>query len=59
MVERFAAGFDYLPEFVAGVPAARMLVTTGVLVPASVVCGIEVADGGIELIGVMLDIGDD
>jgi hypothetical protein len=36
-----------------------MLVTTGVLVRASVVYGLEVADGGIELIGVMLDLGDE
>lgn len=46
VVERFTSDFDSLPEFVAGVPAARMLVTTGVLVSASVVYGIEVADGG-------------
>lgn len=57
VVDRFASDFDSLAEFVAGVPAARMLVTTGVLVRASVVYGLEVADGGIELIGIMLDLG--
>jgi hypothetical protein len=59
IVERFATDFDSLAEFVAGVNAARRLVTTGVLVRASVVYGLEVADGGIELIGVMLDLGDE
>jgi hypothetical protein len=57
IVERFATDFDSLAEFVDGVHAARMLITTGVLAPASVVYGLEVADGGIELIGVMLDLG--
>jgi hypothetical protein len=57
VVERFATNFDSLAEFVGGVPTARMLVTTGVLVRASVVYGLEVADGGIELIGIMLDLG--
>jgi hypothetical protein len=57
VVERFATDFDSLAEFVDGVPTARMLVTTGVLVRASVVYGLEVSDGGIELIGIMLDLG--
>lgn len=37
IVERFASGFEELAEMVEGVPAARLLVTTGVLVRASVV----------------------
>jgi hypothetical protein len=57
IVERFASGFEELAEMVEGVPAARMLVTTGVLVRASVVYGIETRDGVIELVGAEFDLG--
>ena len=55
--ERFASDFETLAEMVAGVGTARMLVTTGTLVPASVVYGLEVVGGAIELIGIELDLG--
>ena len=57
IVERFASGFDDLAEIMAGVPAARMLVTTGMLVPASVVYDLETQSGVIELVGVEFDLG--
>jgi hypothetical protein len=34
IVERFATDFEGLPEIVEGVPAGRMLITSGVLVRA-------------------------
>jgi hypothetical protein len=57
VVDRFATGFEDLAEMVEGVPAARMLITTGVLVPASVVYGVETTGGVVELIGIEMDLG--
>ena len=57
VVDRFASEFEELAEMVTGVGTARMLVTTGTLVPASVVYGLEVVGGAIELIGIELDRG--
>lgn len=55
-VERFATGFEALPEIVEGVPAARVLVAIGRLVRAVAVYGLLAADGSIDLIGVELDL---
>ena len=57
IVERFSVAFEELPRMVEGVPAGRMLITTGLLVRASVVYGLDVGDGVVELIGVELDFG--
>lgn len=55
IVERFATGFDDLPEIVDGVAAGRMLIAAGVLVPVFVVFGVLVADGSVEIIGIDID----
>lgn len=55
IVERFATGFDELPEVIGGVPAARVLIAGGVLVRGIAVYGLLVANDTIELIGVELD----
>jgi hypothetical protein len=55
VVDRFATDFDVLPEALDGVPSIRALVTTGRLVGAFVVYGIESADGSVDLIAVELD----
>jgi len=55
-VERFATGFETLPQIIEGVPAARVLVATGRLVRAVAVYGLLAADGSIDLIGVELDL---
>ena len=55
IVERFASDFGGLPEMVAGVSAGRMFVSSGVLVRAAVVYGIELPDRAVELIGIEID----
>jgi hypothetical protein len=56
IVERFAPGFDDLPEVVAGLPAARVLIASGILVRGVAVYGLLVSDGRIDLVGVELDL---
>lgn len=56
IVDEFGLRFDELPEAVAGVSAARMLIGTGALTEAYVVHGIETAAGVVELVGVELEI---
>jgi hypothetical protein len=55
-VDRFATGFEALPEIVEGVPVARVLVATGRLVRAAAVYGLLGPDGSIDLVGVELDL---
>jgi hypothetical protein len=55
IVERFATDFDGLPEIVEGVPAGRMLITSGVLVRAVAVFGLAISDTTIDLIGVTIE----
>ncbi len=55
IVEEFATGFDDLSEAIAGIPAVRMFVGTGALVPAFVAQGIETADGVVHLVGIDID----
>jgi hypothetical protein len=55
IVERFAVDFDGLPEIVEGVPAGRMLITSGVLVRAVAVFGLATSDTTIDLIGVTIE----
>lgn len=56
IVDRFATGFDDLPEIVVGVPAGRMLIAAGMLVRAVVVYGLLLEGDIIDLIGVDLDL---
>ena len=55
IVERFAADFDRLPEIVNGVPAARMLITSGVLVRAIAVFGLATSETTVDLIGLTVE----
>lgn len=54
-VEEFALRFDDLPEAVAGVGSARMLIGVGALIKAYVVHGVETSAGVVELIGIAMD----
>lgn len=56
IVERFATGFDELPELIHGRSNYRILVATGVLVPRFAVVGQLARDGAIELIQLDLDL---
>ena len=55
IIDRFAEGFDDLPEIEPGVGSARMLIAAGVLVGAVVVYGLLADDDVIDLIGVSID----
>ncbi|MFT3851601.1 MAG: hypothetical protein QM733_02485 [Ilumatobacteraceae bacterium] len=55
VVERFATHFDDLPEIVDGVPAGRMLITSGVLVHAIAVFGLATSETSVDLIGITVD----
>lgn len=57
IVDRFASGFDDLPEAVVGIASARMFIGTSALVRAFVVHGIETTTGVVELVGLELDSG--
>lgn len=50
VVERFAIGFDSLPEAVEGVAEARMVIGTGGLVRAFAVYGLLMSRDSVELI---------
>lgn len=50
IVEWFATTFDALPELIAGRPDYRLLIATGVLIPAYSVIGQLGPDGAVELI---------
>ncbi len=56
IVDRFAVGFDGLPEVITGVPTARVLITIERLVGAIAVYGLLATDGSVDLIGVELDV---
>lgn len=55
IVERFGTQFDELPEAIAGVPDARVVVGTGHVVRFFVVYGLLLTDGAIELLGIDID----
>ncbi len=50
IVDRFASGFDELPELIPGRPDYRILIATGVLVPMFAVIGRRSPDGAVELV---------
>jgi hypothetical protein len=56
VVERFATGFDDLPEIIPGRADYRVLITTGMLVPRLSIVGQLAADGAVELIQLDLDL---
>jgi hypothetical protein len=55
IVDRFATGFETLPEAVVGVAEARMVIGTGRLVRAFAVYGLLISDDSVELIGIEID----
>ncbi len=57
IVERFAVGFQELPELFAGRPDYRVLISTGVLVRGFSVIGQLAPDGAVELVGLEVDLG--
>ncbi len=56
IVDRFATGFDELPELIPGRADYRILLTTGVLVPRFAVVGQLAGDGAVELVQLDLDL---
>ena len=58
-MERFASGFDDLPELIPGRHDYRILMTTGLLVRACSVVGQLGPDGAVEQISLELDLGQD
>lgn len=55
VIERFASGFDDLPEIIDGNPSGRVLIVAGVLVRAVVAYGLLVDDDTIEIVGISID----
>lgn len=55
VVERFATGFDELPEIIEGTPSGRMLIAPGLLVSAYVAYGILLDDDTVEIVGISID----
>jgi hypothetical protein len=56
IVDRFAAGFDALPQILPGRPEYRVLVTVGRLVPLLAVVARLGPDGAVELVSVHMDL---
>lgn len=59
IVERFATGFDELPELIPGRSDYRILIASSVLVPRFAVIGQLAPDGAIELTQLDLDLEND
>jgi hypothetical protein len=59
IVERFATGFDELPELIPQRRDYRILISTGVLVRAFSVVGQLGRDGSVELVSLEIDVGHD
>ncbi|MBI2168869.1 MAG: hypothetical protein HYU28_05125 [Actinobacteria bacterium] len=56
IVERFAIGFDDLPELIPGRSDYRILIAAGMLVPRFAVVGQLASDGAVELVQLELDL---
>jgi hypothetical protein len=57
IVERFAVGFDDLPQLITGRDDYRILIVTGSLVTAFSVVGQLAPDGAVELVQLDIDTG--
>lgn len=55
IIDRFATGFDDLPELISGRPQYRLLIAAGTIVSAVSVVGQLASDGSIELVGLKID----
>jgi hypothetical protein len=56
IVDRFATGFDDLPQLISGRPDYRILISTGMLVATFAVVGQLAPDGAVELIQLDIDL---
>jgi hypothetical protein len=56
IVDRFSTHFEDLPVAVEGVLSTRLLILTGRLARAIAVQGLLAPDGGIDLIGIEIDL---
>lgn len=56
IVERFATGFDDLPQPIPGRADYRLLITQGRLVAAASVTGQLASDGAVELLDLEIDV---
>ncbi len=59
IVDRFATGFDELPELIPGRSDYRLLISAGMLVTRFAVVGQLAADGAVELVQLDLDLADE
>lgn len=57
IVDRFATGFEALPELIVGRSDYRVLRSTGILIRAYTVIGQLAPDGAIELTSLEVDLG--
>lgn len=57
IIERFATGFDELPQLIPGRPQYRVLITTGRLIPMISAIGQLAPDGAVELVQLNIDEG--
>lgn len=55
VIERFAVGFEDLPEIIEGTPSGRMLIAPGLLVRAYVVYGLLLEQNTIEIVGISVE----
>jgi hypothetical protein len=56
LIEKFASGFDELPELIPGRADYRLLISTGILVRGYSVIGQLAQDGAVELISLDIDV---
>lgn len=56
IIEKFATGWESLPEPMPGRPGYRLLIKTGRLVPMVAVIGRLTPDGTIELVDIVIDL---
>lgn len=56
VVDRFALGFDHLPELIPGRSDYRILYSVGLLVPRFFVIGQLAPDEGVDLVRLSIDL---
>lgn len=57
IIDRFATGFEDLPELIPGRPQYRLLIAAGTIVSAVSVVGQLAPDGTVDLVGLKIDTG--
>ena len=56
LIDRFATGFDDLPQLIAGRPQYRVLIARGRLIPVISAVAQLAVDGAVELVQLNLDL---